>query len=82
MIPGLTMEVHAGASIDEAAREAQRIADATDRTVLFEFNGVRCIAWPQGRAEKLVELQQEAQRTRLTVYSNGSTVEMERRDDR
>jgi hypothetical protein len=78
MMPGLTMVNFECKGIEEVAREAQRIADLTDRSVGFEFNSVRCVAWPGGSAEKLAELQQEAQRHQLVVYSNSGSIEIER----
>lgn len=77
MIPGLTMTVYGGESIERAAKEAQRIADATDRAVGFTFNSVRCVAQPKGDAKRLIEMQQEAQRSQLVVYSDESKISVE-----
>lgn len=42
----LDVEVSGGTSIEEAAQDAIDLANRIDITVLFRFNGVRCMACP------------------------------------
>ena len=44
----LKLEVEPGETIQDACREAQKIADATEWPVEFEFNSVDLIAVPRG----------------------------------
>lgn len=78
-MPGLSLEAWPGDNIDRVAASAQDIADKLDRSVGFTFNSVRCVAMPGGNAEKLAEMQQEAQNGELVVYSNSAKVEFELR---
>jgi hypothetical protein len=42
------IEVEPGEDIQDACREAQKIADAIEQPVEFEFNSVDCVAVPGG----------------------------------
>ena len=44
----LLLEVEPGETIQDACREAQNIADKVLMPVEFEFNGVECVAAPDG----------------------------------
>ena len=44
-----------GSSPEHLAQDAQRIADQLGVMAEYDFNGVRCIAWPGGSAQKLHE---------------------------
>lgn len=77
MTPGLTLETFGGDNVAVVCAEAQGIADKLDRAVGFTFNSVRCVAMPGGTAQRLVEMQQEAQSSALVVYSNSAKVEIE-----
>ncbi len=79
MKPGLILETFGGDRVEDVCAEAQRIADKLDRSVGFTFNDVRCVALPGGKADKLTEMQQEAQRSHLVVYSNAAVIEIEAR---
>lgn len=69
----LTFTVEPGETIEDAAEEAQRIADATSWTVFFEFNSVDCFAVPGGDPVRLVENQQQMQSTRPRAFSDERT---------
>lgn len=57
----LTLEITPGCSIERACEDAQRVANMLHIDVEFDFNGVRCLARPQGYAELLAERQQAEQ---------------------
>lgn len=82
MKPRLTLDVGAGDDLEATCLEAQTIADRLDRSVSFHFNSVRCVAVPGGTAQGLADIQQEAQRSQIVVYSNSAKVEIEEVDDR
>lgn len=44
----LKLEVEPGETVQDACREAQMIADATQWPVEFQFNSVDCVAMPGG----------------------------------
>ena len=44
----LMLEVEPGETIQDACREAQKVADVTQWPVEFEFNSVDCVAVPGG----------------------------------
>lgn len=79
MKPGLSLWIEPGQKIDEAARQAQLLADQTQRAVGFLFNSVRCVAWPGGDAERLSQAYHDALASELVVYSNSLAVEIERK---
>lgn len=79
MTPGLTMHVPPCTDIAKAAADAQGLVDTTNRCVGFTFNSVRCVAWPGGSAERLVEAYNEAANSELIVYSDSIAVKVERR---
>lgn len=49
----LHLEPMNGAEPFPLAQDAQRIADQLGVMVEYDFNGVRCIAYPGGKAEQL-----------------------------
>lgn len=51
----LDVEVSGGTSIEEAAQDAIDLANRIDITVLFRFNGVRCMACPGDDPRLLVD---------------------------
>ena len=51
----VALEAMAGSSPEHLAQHAQRIADQLGVMAEYDFNGVRCIAWPGGSAQKLHE---------------------------
>lgn len=61
MINGwIKIELLAGTSIEDAAKDACELAERIQYNVDFTFNGVRCMASPGGRYTKLVESWHEA----------------------
>ena len=68
----LILEIRPGRNIQEACAMAQKIADTTSMTVVFDFNGVECVALKGGQASVLAELQQEAQSHKPSVSSHGA----------
>lgn len=48
-------EFDAGTSIEVAASDALRVSVLLHCDIEFDFNGVRCIARPGGKAENLLE---------------------------
>lgn len=44
-----------GAALDDVAADSQHIADVLGAAVEFQFNGMRCLATPGGKAETLVK---------------------------
>lgn len=51
----LNVEISAGTDINEAARDAIELADRVGVTVMFGFNGVRCMACPGDNAARLAQ---------------------------
>lgn len=66
----LVLEIEAGRSIQDAANEAQRLANMTDTTVMFDFNGVECHAVPGGCAKALAANQRAEQVRKPRAYSD------------
>ncbi len=61
MAASLTLEMTPGCAIERACEDAQRVANLLFIDVEFSFNGVRCLARPQGYADLLAERQQAEQ---------------------
>jgi len=57
----LKLDAYAGSSIEACCSSACQISDQLGLTVVFDFNGVKCIAVPNGDPEKLAEHQQSEQ---------------------
>lgn len=51
----VALEPMVGSSPEHLAQHAQRIADQLGVMAEYDFNGVRCIAWPGGSAMQLYE---------------------------
>lgn len=57
----ISIEIYAGCTIERACEDAQRVANVLRIDCEFTFNGVRCLAVPQGYAGLLAERQQREQ---------------------
>jgi hypothetical protein len=62
----IKIEMHAGTSIERACEDAHHVANTLRINCEFEFNGVWCIAVPQGFASLLVKRQQTEQARELS----------------
>ena len=51
----VALEPMVGSSPEHLAQHAQRIADQLGVMAEYDFNGVRCVAWPGGSAQNLHE---------------------------
>lgn len=51
----VTVSFDGGTDVDEAFKEAIQLANRVKVKVEFNFNGVKCIAFPGGSAEKGAE---------------------------
>lgn len=47
-------DFNVGDTIEKAAEEAIRVARHLAALIVFDFNGVECVATPNGSAERLV----------------------------
>jgi len=65
----LRLEIEPCENIQDACREAQRVADLTQTDCEFEFNGVDCVAVPGGNPITLHSRQHDAQNTHPRVTS-------------
>ncbi|MGJ0508893.1 MAG: hypothetical protein ACR652_17555 [Methylocystis sp.] len=72
----LTLDVAPCTALSVACEEAQRLADLARENVAFDFNGVVCIAEPDGSADHLAHQQSLAQRVTLSCSSSSQMVEM------
>lgn len=62
----IMLEMYAGCSIERACEDAVRVANTLGIDVEFDFNGVRCLASPQGSSAILAERQQFEQARKPT----------------
>lgn len=69
----LTLEVKPGTTIQQAAIDAQSVADSIKRAVFFKFNSVECRALHGGNAELLADRCLRASRAHLLVDSSPSS---------
>lgn len=67
--PRIRLAVQPTSEIAACSVLAQRFANMIEEPVLFEFNGIECIAVPAGDSELLARRQQEAQRRKPRVWS-------------
>jgi hypothetical protein len=67
--PKVQLHIAPGCSIAHACLQAQRLANQSDEPVIFEFNGIECVAVPGGNPELLAERQAEAQRQVPRVWN-------------
>lgn len=67
----LTVEVYAGANIENSCNEAVELAKKTGVDVWFDFNGVRCLARSIDNPEKIVESWHESL-ARTSTYKTAS----------
>ena len=51
----IKMDHLAGTGIERACEDACRVANMLGVGVEFAFNGVRCLAWPQGSSDDLAD---------------------------
>lgn len=58
----IDLDAYAGSSIDNCAAKACQIATILGIVVRFDFNGVHCMALPNGDPFVLIENQQNEQR--------------------
>lgn len=61
----LKVEMYGGCTIERACEDACRVANRLGIDVEFDFNGVRCLASPQGSSTLLAERQQAEQNREL-----------------